>query len=314
MKSAFLCGVMLVWLTNGATWPLANGSFEEADRGEWTQPWVWLGWQAAVPEWRLAPYSRNVLYFGGTTFHGVFIMYDNKAREQDPTGLFSTLPMVGEVGLGVIPNANTTGGVLAPPPYLEQPSLVPVGTRSLWFLWQGERLDLRVNGDLVPFSLAEQRLTDDPFVPIHDYYAADIRQFAGQEATIRFEFYAHEVHVEVPWPGAVQALDDIYFSAIPEPSPAALLVVGGALLLAGRRRRAESGKWRYGNGRNSPVCVQEPVWKPGIAPAEGSRPTANDRQPCGDCGPPAGGEPRQHLAGGVCETEVSKVRTDPVSY
>ena len=137
-----------------------------------------------------------------------------------------------------------------PPPYIEQPSLVPIGAKSLWFLWQGERLDLRVNGNLVPFSLAEQRLTDDPFLPIHDYYAADMRQFAGQEATIRFEFYAYETHAEVPWPGAVQALDDIHFSSIPEPSPAALLVVGGALLLAGRHRRAESGKWRYGNGRN----------------------------------------------------------------
>ena len=221
-------------------------------------------------------------YDGGQVFYGNVMVYDNSARERDQllgTSGVSTLPIAGDVAVGVIPKAfYNIQGQLPPPPYLEQSSLVPVGTRSLWFLWQGERLDLRVNGDLVPFSLAEQRLTDDPFVPIHDYYAADIRQFAGEEATIRFEFYAHELHAEVPWPGAVQALDDIYFSAIPEPSPAALLVVGAALLLAGRRRRAESGKWRYGHGRSFPVCVQEPVWKPGIAPPEGSRPTANDRE------------------------------------
>ena len=119
--------------------------------------------------------------------------------------------------------------------------IIALGTRSLWFLWQGERLDLRINGDLVPFSPAERRLTDDPFVPIHDYYAADIRQYPGQEATIRFEFHADEVHAEVPWPGAVQALDDICFSAIPEPSPAALLAIGGAWLLAGRRCRRRIG-------------------------------------------------------------------------
>lgn len=254
MKSALLGSVMLVWLANGASWPLANGSFEDADRSEWTQPSVWLNWQAAVPEWRLAPYSSTVLYFGGTTFHGAFIMYDNKAREQDPRDLFNTLPMVGEVGLGVMPNAHLNpDGSLARPPYLEQPSLVPVGARTLWFLWQGEQLKVRINGTSVPFSLAEHRLTNDPFVPIHDYYAADISQYAGQEVTVRFEFYANELHAFPPWPGAVQALDDIYFSSIPEPSPAALLVVGGALLLARRRRR------KHPTRRHAP---SRQVWAP----------------------------------------------------
>ena len=89
----------------------------------------------------------------------------------------------------------------------------------------------------MPFHLAEQRLTDDPFVPVHDYYAADISQFAGQEVTVRFEFFANELHPFPPWPGAVQALDDVYFSSIPEPNTLSLFALGTGWLLVGQRNR-----------------------------------------------------------------------------
>lgn len=128
------------------------------------------------------------------------------------------------------------------PPFIQQTRLVPVDTQSLRFLWKGERLVLRIDGEPVPFLLAEQRLTEDPFVPVHDYYAADLTPYAGREATIRFEFFAHEEHVLPPWPGAIQALDDIYFSPlpIPEPGGSGLLLVGlGWLLVAARRRRPD---------------------------------------------------------------------------
>ncbi|MCP5524486.1 MAG: hypothetical protein H7A46_23400 [Verrucomicrobiales bacterium] len=237
-----ITSMLLVTSLHGAP-DLQNGSFEEAARSYMREMWQMGPTGRLLPSWESST-GGTMYYDGGQVFYGNVMVYDNTARERDEllgTSGVAALPLAGDVAVGVIPNAYTSFGVLAPPPYLEQSSLIPVETRSLWFLWQGERLDLRINGNLVPFSLAEQRLTEDPFVPIHNYYAADIREYAGQEATIRFEFYAYEVHAEVPWPGAVQALDDIYFSPIPEPSPVTLLILGSALLVAGHRTRSRRG-------------------------------------------------------------------------
>jgi len=43
---------------------------------------------------------------------------------------------------------------------------------------------------------------------------------------LRFEFRAFEYHAFPDWPGHVHVLDDLHFSAIPEPAPRWLLLAG----------------------------------------------------------------------------------------
>jgi hypothetical protein len=130
---------------------------------------------------------------------------------------------------------------------LSQTGRVPDDAKAIQFLWQGEDLRLFVNDTQVPVIFWESRASGDSLAPVHNYYGADIRQYAGQEVTLRFEFRANEPHAFPDWPGRVQVLDNIQFSPIPEPSALSLGLLGLGALWLGRRwctRRAGADVWR----------------------------------------------------------------------
>ncbi|MBM3884140.1 MAG: PEP-CTERM sorting domain-containing protein [Verrucomicrobia bacterium] len=116
----------------------------------------------------------------------------------------------------------------------------------MFFLWQGEDLRVSLGGQQVPVYPWEQRLTADPRVPVHNYYTVNVEPWAGQEVMLRFEFRAFEYHAFPDWPGHVHVLDDLHFSAIPEPAPRWLLLAG-LWWLAWRCRRTQP--WSTGPDR-----------------------------------------------------------------
>ena len=100
---------------------------------------------------------------------------------------------------------------------LSQVGLVPGDAGTLRW-WNAGNLDVHINGE----SLSGQRV--DPLLPL---YEANVSTYAGQEVELSLEFAK----------GSSYEFDLVGFMPIPEPSPAALLIVGGVLLFTGRRRR-----------------------------------------------------------------------------
>lgn len=212
-----------------------NMGFEEADP-ELLVPHTWGYWDRMVPGWISDVPGNIVGYNQGISLEGIFMLIDNWGRERSSE--LSLCPVVDRLAIGVVPRAfRVSSGNVAPPPVLQQTGLIPAWAYQLRFVWKGERLDLFLNGQPTAFTLVEQRLTDDPFVPIHNYYAADVSAYAGRETTLRFEFRADAVHAFPDWPNRVATLDDLHFVAIPEPSSGVLFLLGAWVLArAGRGR------------------------------------------------------------------------------
>ncbi|MBM3882340.1 MAG: hypothetical protein FJ387_21895 [Verrucomicrobia bacterium] len=170
-------------------------------------------------------YLDTVGYNNLTQLFGFCVLFDDIGRSRNPD--LMAVPLVGRFGLGVVPDAaRTYPPIQLPPPYVQQRGTVPVDAKGLFFLWQGEDLRVFLGGQQVPVYPWEQRLTDDPRVPVHNYYAVHVEPWAGQEVMLRFEFRAFEYHAFPDWPGHVHVLDDLHFSAIPEPPPRWLLLAG----------------------------------------------------------------------------------------
>ncbi|MBM3883842.1 MAG: hypothetical protein FJ387_29755 [Verrucomicrobia bacterium] len=228
--------ILLGWL---ATLPLVSGgefvnlSFEAADP-ELLVPHTWGYGSRMVPGWlgdATVGYNQGVYHFG------VFMIIDEWGRARSPE--LADAPIVGNLAIGVVPNAHRLSDGGEPrPPVLQQRGLVPADARALLFVWKGERLRVLMDGAPLSVSFYERRPSGEERVPFHDYYAADVSAYAGQEATLRFEFRANEVHAFPDWPGRVAVLDGLEFSAIPEPAPRWLLLAG-LWWLAWRCRRAQ---------------------------------------------------------------------------
>jgi hypothetical protein len=226
-----------------------NLGFEEADP-ELLVPYTWGYWDRMVPGWISDVPGNTVGYNQSIHLTGYFMLIDNWGRERSSE--LSLCPVVDRLAIGVIPRAylNSKGQPVSPP-VLQQSGRVPAWAYQLRFVWKGERLDLFLNGQPTPFTLAEERLTDDPFVPVHRYYAADVSAYAGREITLRFEFRANAVHGFPDWPNRVATLDDLHFLPIPGPAPGTLLLLGG---LGFGGRRGVNPKAEVGRGAARPAC------------------------------------------------------------
>lgn len=151
----------------------------------------------------------------------------------------SGLGLVSTDGETLLPLAGTYSGFLSSgndgSPSFWQTDLVPVSATHI------QISTTYLNTDDVAFSYllgAISLVESTPeFVAGHYVYTTDIQSLAGQVATLQFGVN----YIGDPMtPGGWHLVDDISFVSIPEPSTAALLLLGAACLA--RRKKAAAGK------------------------------------------------------------------------
>ena len=180
---------------------------------------IWLNWSLAAPGWHHPSGGDSVFVYHKDPPRGSIAQYyflvDSTAT--------SWSPLEGQYSLALVSGHYNRNDSSSPwvNAYIEQTGYIPLDAQSLQLFAKGE-FELTINSKEVPISTLEG-----------DLYGADISRYAGQTVSMRISSTSTQVQTPV-------IVDGLNFSpqAIPEPSGAALLVIGLAAGILAKRRRA----------------------------------------------------------------------------
>jgi len=255
MNTPYYCAWTAALAFAGSVWsaPFINLGFDEtAIPPEFQHQYGDTPIEISLSEWLTPGWTQLRVGYLYTQPFGIRSSILDSDYRDSHFGGNSRVPVVGQYSLGIWPSVYT----IAPGVYeafvLQQTGDVPLGVNSLRFLYQGNDLDVYLDGNPLTIYPAGEILTGDPEVPVFRYFAVDVSPYAGQTAELRFEFWSqgYDDFGDRPrQPGQPNAqshvLDDLSFSplpAVPEPETWALLGLGlGVLALTFRRRAGASG-------------------------------------------------------------------------
>lgn len=223
MKQSTLVLLVLVLIWNASAAPFQNLGFDNANTNNVSQFGPYGPANEMLPSWQLF-LGANSEPFVGLNVVAAGPGYSTLESPINPMGF----PVDGLYSLALIPLYLGPDPSLFRPYTLIQNGDVPPGSLSVRFVNYGVPVDLYVNGSLVPLLYDYGPVVPDPNARLANV-SGDISAFAGQNVELKF------VTTFTTTTAYVNGLDNISFSAIPEPAIMAPLALGALLLFTARR-------------------------------------------------------------------------------
>jgi hypothetical protein len=196
----------------------SNLNFESTSGSGIPADGIWLNWSLAAPGWQHPSGGDSVFVYHKSPPAGSIAQYYFLV---DSTSTIWS-PLEGQFSLALVSGHYNRNDATSPwvNAYIEQTGYIPQDAQSLQLFAQGE-FTLTINSTQVPITTLDSEL-----------YGADISGYAGQVVSMRISSASTEVQAPV-------IVDGLSFSlqAVPEPSSAALLIMGLAAGILAKRRR-----------------------------------------------------------------------------
>jgi hypothetical protein len=214
-----LLAICCLRLTTSAQ-SFSNLNFESSATTGIPADGIWLNWGLAAPGWQHPVGGDSVFVYHKNPPPGSIAQYYFLV---DSTSTIWS-PLEGQFSLALVSGHYNRNDPSSPwvNAYIEQTGYVPQDAKSFQLFAEGE-FTLSINSTEVPITTLDSHL-----------YGADVSSYAGQLVSMRISSTSTQVQSPV-------IVDGLSFSpqAIPEPSGAALLVMGLAAGILAKRRRGK---------------------------------------------------------------------------